>query len=382
MQELSGAAGYIFAAVMLVLLGWHFALYLRAMRARKQPAVNALPEEEPAENALAEEEPAETPARRVYGGLCPADAGLIVLAWVVCAAVRTLAAVLLAWPSPQRLSSIPAFLMFCLAGPFVMVLACYTLVRRFGGGKLAAGMCALIASVSLMWDALGAPYALLALVFLLRSMDDGHSRAANLFTAAAFLAFSVYLEPSAALFGGGLWLILMADGVIRLTRREDHALTGFLCAALFPLAAAAWFFVMQLPGAAIAGVLNGGLWPWLWLRVHAAFSPLISLPSGLMLSADCVVCMAYGTICAALSLWAFFSGRDPHAIRVCAVALISLLALLFGGFRLAPMASLLAAGCLWGRWCERGGKLQVLLGGGMLLALCVITDAISFLAVL
>ena len=58
MQELSGAAGYIFAAVMLVLLGWHFALYLRATRARKQPAVNALPEEEPAENALAEEEPA------------------------------------------------------------------------------------------------------------------------------------------------------------------------------------------------------------------------------------------------------------------------------------------------------------------------------------
>ena len=92
--------------------------------------------------------------------------------------------------------------------------------------------------------------------------------------------------------------------------------------------------------------------------------------------------MAYGAICAALSLWAFFSGRDPHAIRVCAVALISLLALLFGGFRLAPMASLLAVGCLWGRWCERGGKLQVLLGGGMLLALCVITDAISFLAVL
>ena len=56
MQELSGAAGYIFAAVMLVLLGWHFALYLRAMRARKQPAVNALPEEEPAENYSGEDD--------------------------------------------------------------------------------------------------------------------------------------------------------------------------------------------------------------------------------------------------------------------------------------------------------------------------------------
>lgn len=413
MQQLTGAAVYIFAAGMLALGLWHFALYLRAMRKppAKQPGEEApakaaelkraedvfpeqamfagVLEETLTEEAAAEETPepegsAETRemGKAAYQGLRAADAGLIVLAGLLCVLVRTLAAVLLAWPSERRMSSYPAFLMFVLVGPFVLVGAVYALTRRLGGGRLAAELCALIAAASLMWDALGVPYALLALVFVCRSMDDGRSRAGNLLAAAAFIAFAAYLDASAALFAVGLWALLVVDGAARLVRSGKTALGGFLCAALlFPLAAAAMYLVMLLPGAVISGALFGGFRTWLWLRLYGAFAGLVSLQTGLKLSEDCLVCMIYGAVCAALALWAFIKERDLRALGVCAMAVVSALALLFGGFRLAPVGSLLAAGYIWSRWCARGGKTQVLLGGGMLLALCVITDVIRCLAV-
>lgn len=413
MQELSGTAVYIFAAGMLALGLWHFALYLRAMRKppAKQPD-EEVPAKEPelkcaeeifpeqamvtgvlketlTEGTAAEEMPqlqeaaaAEAPGKAAYQGLGAADAGLIVLAGLLCVLVRTLAALLLGWPSERRMSGYPAFLMFVLVGPFVLVGATYALTRRLGGGRLAAELCALIAAASLMWDALGVPYALLALVFVCRSMDDGRSRAGNLLAAAAFIAFAAYLDASAALFAVGLWALLAVDGAVRLVRSGKPALGGFLGAALlFPLAAAVMYLVMLLPGAVISGALFGGFGPWLWLRLYGAFAGLVKLRSGIQLSADCVVCMVYGAVCAALALWAFIKERDLRALAVCAMALVSALALLFGEFRLAPLGSLLAAGYIWGRWCARGGKTQVLLGGGMLLALCVMTDVISYLAV-
>ncbi len=82
-----------------------------------------------------------------------------------------------------------------------------------------------------------------------------------------------------------------------------------------------------------------------------------------------------------LALWALITEHDGKAAVVCGVALISVLALAFGGFQLAPVASLIAASHLWGRWEARGGKLQVAMGGGMLLAMGVIFDLLSIWSV-
>ena len=399
-QAAHGAAGYLFAAVMLTLGLWHFALYLRAMRkpaeqqsAAEPPKPEIFPEQAMYEDALqaacAAEEPAqaeqapEAPAQEAGGrtrpdaphGLDGADVGLMVIAALVGVLVRLLAAWYLSWPSPQRLNSYVALAMYGVAGPCVLTIACYAIIRRLGGGKTACALGALIAAASLMWDALGVPFAALALVFALRSMDEDLPRAANVLAAGVFAAFAAYLDAATVLFTAGIWAILLCVGPARCGKR---ALGG---AALFPAACAAAYLVMQLPGALIAGVQGAGFWMRLWLRVCAEFTGLVALQRGLTLSADCVVCMLYGAICTALAGWALVKERDWRAGVVCIAAITSALALAFGALRFAPVASLFAAGYLWGRWQARGGKTQVLLGGGMLLALCAVTDAISLLAV-
>lgn len=389
-----GAAGYLFAAAMLALGLWHFALYLRAMRSASCDTAQQEAEESPqppdAEDLQAEETlpvsdaqalPHQAPMQATPRAQKDAPAGLdgwdvcaIVVAGLIAAVIRGVLAYW-GWP-PESLQSYPALVMHVLIGPYVLIGSCYAIVRRLGGGRMVCALCTLIAAANITWSALGVPFALLALLFVLRSMDEGRSRAANQAVAAVFAAFGIYLDASAALFAAGLWVIVIVDGIAALRLQDSGPRTGSaICrAALFPLTLAAAYFVMQLPGAAVQGVTVAEFGRWLLLRLYEAFAGLISLPSDWTILPDSLVCMLYGVICAGLALWSFAKARDRRALIAGGAALISALALVFADFRLAPVGSVLAAGHIWGRWDTRGGKTQVLLGGGMLLALCVLID--------
>ncbi len=398
---MDGAAGYVFLAAMLALGLWHFALYLRAARPRTSDAAGQEAESCPPELRAAAPSLDEPAPRSARGAVKRATAGLD--GWDVCAIaavalaagmIRAVMAYLgLPWQSTQ---SYPALIMHVLVGPYVLIGACYALVRRLGGGRMVCVLCTLIAAVNITWRALGVPFALLALVFVLRSMDDGRPRAANQAAAAVFAAFGIYLDASVALFAAGLWLIVAADGIKRPRAEHETALEKLVYTALlFPLTLAAAYLVMQLPGAAVHCAASSELGPWLLLRLRDTFAGLIvplsnwRLGSGSLISMraawgilpDGLVCMLYGAVCAGLALWTFGKERDRRALIAGGAALISALALAFGEFWLAPVGSLLAAGYLWGRWAARGGKTQVLLGGGMLLALCVLVDLFALWSV-
>lgn len=364
-----GAAGYVFAAVALALGLWHFALYLRAMRPKRGTLEWIVSPDRPDFAAGAPDAP-----------LPEADVLLIIVAGMPALLLRLVCIRVLGQPASPGELGFPDLLMYCVIGTYAMSGAVYALARRLGGGRLLATFCALVVSANLSWDSMGAPFAMLALVFLLRSMDDGRPFAASLLAAAAFIAFGAYLCAPVALFAPVLWVILLGYGVGYWIHESNWR--RLLCSLLlFPAMLAAAYVLMQLPGAIVSGVDAAGFAPYLALRIRSAVM-MMAGAGAQWITPDTLVCMIYGGVCAVLALWAFVKEHDRRAAVAVAVAVGSGLALALGGMQLAPVGSMLAACYIWSRWYRRGGRTQVLLAFGMLLAVCILMDVARFMVVL
>lgn len=400
-----GALIWVLAAMLLALGLWHAAIYVRGAKRESEP-LDAFDEVADAEDVAAlltmdgartaqmpedgDEWPEEAEtdeaneaareglfseaAARTLDGI---DAVWIAGLGLVAAFWRLLAALAFGWNAEVCFQTEASLMQYTLVGSMVGVGAGFAVMRRMGADRTACVLGGVLLALNLSWSTMAGAWALLALVFCLRSMDEGRSRGGNLVAAAGFGAFAMYLDAAAALFLAGLWVIVLVEAASRLAQRKTGAKGAMVRAALvLPVATAVFYGVMLLPGALIGGATRQTLGLWLAAKVLLVFSAARPHLGKILASPDTIVCMGYGALCAILALWDFFRAARREAAIVSGLVCVSALALGLMGFSLAPAASVIAAGFVWARFASRGEKTQMWLAGGLLIAVELIMNVL------
>lgn len=351
-----GAVFWVIAAVLLVLLGVHFVLYLRAVRPARGTLEWISMVDRPTASLCAE-----PLVLRRADGWCLAGVSLIAAAcWV-----GPLLTVLLGQAYLTAPARLEALLRYLLA-PVISAQTLYLLLRRMTGNVHISMLAAAIFALDLSYgaDAAATPFQLLAFAFVLLHLLL-RGAFAPLIAAAAFLGVGAYFAPSVLCQLAVLLPALLFAAVRRCGMGERYAVLRLVGAVLgFPAMTAAFFLLTQVPGAVLAGVkpFSGAFFPQVLL------SALAALPQGgaLLLSPVEPLLLIYALGAAFVSVGCSVRRRQTGFwLASWFFAANSVLAI-FG--RCVP-----AVGCMplialvWAQWEKRGGRWQVLLASAFLL---------------
>ena len=352
-----GAVFWVIAAVLLVLLGVHFVLYLRAVRPARGTLEWISMVDRPAASLCAEPF-----ALRRADGWCLAGVSLIAAAcWMGPLLTVLLGQAYLA--APARLEALLRYLL----APVISAQTLYLLLRRMTGNVHISMLAAAIFALDLSYgaDAAATPFQLLAFAFVLLHLLL-RGAFAPLIAAAAFLGVGAYFAPSVLCQLAVLLPALLFAAVRRCGMGERYAVLRLVGAVLgFPAMTAAFFLLTQVPGAVLAGVkpFSGAFFPRVLLFALAA------LPQGgaLLLSPVEPLLLIYALGAAFVSVGCAIRRRQTGFwLAIWFFAANSALAI-FG--RCVP-----AVGCMplialvWAQWEKRGGRWQVLLASAFLLS--------------
>ena len=352
-----GAVFWVIAAVLLVLLGVHFVLYLRAVRPARGTLEWISMVDRPAASLCAEPF-----ALRRADGWCLAGVSLIAAAcWV-----GPLLTVLLGQAYLTAPARLEALLRYLLA-PVISAQTLYLLLRRMIGNVHISMLAAAIFALDLSYgaDAAATPFQLLAFAFVLLHLLL-RGAFAPLIAAAAFLGVGAYFASGVLCQLAVLLPALLFAAVRRCGMGERYAVLRLVGAVLgFPAMTAAFFLLTQVPGAVLAGVkpFSGTFFPQVLL------SALAALPQGgaLLLSPVEPLLLIYALGAAFVSVGCAVRRRQTDFwLASWFFAANSVLAI-FG--RCVP-----AVGCMplialvWAQWEKRGGRWQVLLASAFLLS--------------
>ena len=352
-----GAVFWVIAAVLLVLLGVHFVLYLRAVRPARGTLEWISMVDRPAASLCAEPF-----ALRRADGWCLAGVSLIAAAcWM-----GPLLTVLLGQAYLTAPARLEALLRYLLA-PVISAQTLYLLLRRMTGNVHISMLAAAIFALDLSYgaDAAATPFQLLAFAFVLLHLLL-RGAFAPLIAAAAFLGVGAYFAPSVLCQLAVLLPTLLFAAVRRCGMGERCAILRLVGAVMgFPAMTAAFFLLTQVPGAVLAGVkpFSGAFFPQVLL------SALAALPQGgaLLLSPVEPLLLIYALGAAFVSVGCAVRRRQTGFwLAIWFFAANSVLAI-FG--RCVP-----AVGCMplialvWAQWEKRGGRWQVLLASAFLLS--------------
>lgn len=352
-----GAVFWVIAAVLLVLLGVHFVLYLRAVRPARGTLEWISMVDRPAASLCAEPF-----ALRRADGWCLAGVSLIAAAcWM-----GPLLTVLLGQAYLTAPARLEALLRYLLA-PVISAQTLYLLLRRMTGNVHISMLAAAIFALNLNYgaDAAATPFQLLAFAFVLLHLLL-RGAFAPLIAAAAFLGVGAYFAPSVLCQLAVLLPALLFTAVRRCGMGERYAVLRLVGAVMgFPAMTAAFFLLTQVPGAVLAGVkpFSGAFFPQVLL------SALAALPQGgaLLLSPVEPLLLIYALGAAFVSVGCAVRRRQTGFwLAIWFFAANSVLAI-FG--RCVP-----AVGCMplialvWAQWEKRGGRWQVLLASAFLLS--------------
>ena len=364
-----GAVFWVIAAVLLALLGVHFALYLRAVRPARGTLEWISMVDRPAASLCAEPF-----ILRRMDGWCLAGVSLIAAAcWA-----GPLLTVLLGQAYLTASARLEAVLRYLLA-PVVSAQTLYLLLRRMTGNVHISMLAAAIFALDLSYgaDAAATPFQLLAFAFvLLHLLLKGAF--APLVAAAAFLGVGAYFAPGVLCQLIVLLPALLFAAVYRCGAGERYAVRRLVGAALgFPAMTAAFLLLTQVPGAVLAGLqpFSGAFFLRVLLSALAALlsalpqsgTLLLSPVEPLLLSPVEPLLLIYALGAAAASLGTAVRRRQTGFwLAIWFFAANSALAA-FG--RCVP-----AVGCMplialvWAQWEARGGRWQVLLASAFLLS--------------
>ena len=352
-----GVVFWVIAAVLLVLLGVHFVLYLRAVRPVRGTLEWISMVDRPAASLCAEPF-----ALRRADGWCLAGVSLIAAAcWM-----GPLLTVLLGQAYLTAPARLEALLRYLLA-PVISAQTLYLLLRRMTGNVHISMLAAAIFALDLSYgaDAAATPFQLLAFAFVLLHLLL-RGAFAPLIAAAAFLGVGAYFAPSVLCQLAVLLPALLFAAVRRCGMGERYAVLRLVGAVIgFPAMTAAFFLLTQVPGAVLAGVkpFSGAFFPQVLL------SALAALPQGgaLLLSPVEPLLLIYALGAAFVSVGCAVRRRQTGFwLAIWFFAANSALAI-FG--RCVP-----AVGCMplialvWAQWEKRGGRWQVLLASAFLLS--------------
>lgn len=352
-----GAVFWVIAAVLLVLLGVHFVLYLRAVRPARGTLEWISMVDRPAARLCAEPF-----ALRRADSWCLAGVSLIAaVCWM-----GPLLTVLLGQAYLTAPARLEALLRYLLA-PVISAQTLYLLLRRMTGNVHISMLAAAIFALDLSYgaDAAATPFQLLAFAFVLLHLLL-RGAFAPLIAAAAFLGVGAYFAPSVLCQLAVLLPALLFAAVRRCGMGERYAVLRLVGAVLgFPAMTAAFFLLTQVPGAVLAGVkpFSGTFFPQVLL------SALAALPQGgaLLLSPVEPLLLIYALGAAFVSVGCAIRRRQTGFwLAIWFFAANSALAI-FG--RCVP-----AVGCMplialvWAQWEKRGGRWQVLLASAFLLS--------------
>lgn len=356
-----GAVFWVIAAVLLALLGVHFALYLRAVRPARGTLEWISMVDRPAARLCAEPF-----ILRRADGWCLAGVSLIAAAcWM-----GPLLTVLLGQAYLTAPARLEALLRYLLA-PVVSAQTLYLLLRRMSGNVHISMLAAAIFALDLSYgaDAAATPFQLLAFAFvLLHLLLNGAF--APLIAAAAFLGVGAYFVPGVLCQLFVLLPVLLFAAVRRCGMGERYAVRRLIGAALgFPAMTAVFFLLTRVPGAVLSGnpVFSGAF--FLHMALSACAALFSALPQGgtLLLSPVEPLLLVYALGAAAVSVGSAIRRRQTGFwLAIWFFAANSALAA-FG--RSVP-----AVGCMplialvWAQWETRGGRWQVLLASAFLLS--------------
>ena len=352
-----GAVFWVIAAVLLVLLGVHFVLYLRAVRPARGTLEWISMVDRPTASLCAE-----PLVLRRADGWCLAGVSLIAaVCWMGPLLTVLLGQAYLA--APARLEALLRYLL----APVISAQTLYLLLRRMTGNVHISMLAAAIFALDLSYgaDAAATPFQLLAFAFVLLHLLL-RGAFAPLIAAAAFLGVGAYFVPGVLCQLFVLLPVLLSAAVRRCGMGERYAVPRLVGAVLgFPAMTAAFFLLTQVPGAVLAGVkpFSGAFFPQV-LR-----SALAALPQGgaLLLSPVEPLLLIYALGAAFVSVGCAVRRRQTGFwLASWFFAANSVLAI-FG--RCVP-----AVGCMplialvWAQWEKRGGRWQVLLASAFLLS--------------
>lgn len=352
-----GAVFWVIAAVLLVLLGVHFVLYLRAVRPARGTLEWISMVDRPTASLCAEPF-----ALRRADGWCLAGVSLIAaVCWMGPLLTVLLGQVYLT--APARLEALLRYLL----APVISAQTLYLLLRRMTGNVHISMLAAAIFALDLSYgaDAAATPFQLLAFAFVLLHLLL-RGAFAPLIAAAAFLGVGAYFAPSVLCQLAVLLPALLFAAVRRCGMGERYAVLRLVGAVMgFPAMTAAFFLLTQVPGAVLAGVkpFSGAFFPQVLL------SALAALPQGgaLLLSPVEPLLLIYALGAAFVSVGCAVRRRQTGFwLASWFFAANSALAI-FG--RCVP-----AVGCMplialvWAQWEKRGGRWQVLLASTFLLS--------------
>ena len=356
-----GAVFWVIAAVLLVLLGVHFVLYLRAVRPARGTLEWISMVDRPTASLCAE-----PLVLRRADGWCLAGVSLIAAAcWV-----GPLLTVLLGQAYLTAPARLEALLRYLLA-PVISAQTLYLLLRRMTGNVHISMLAAAIFALDLSYgaDAAATPFQLLAFAFVLLHLLL-RGAFAPLIAAAAFLGVGAYFTPSVLCQLAVLLPALLFAAVRRYGMGERYAVPRLVGAVLgFPAMTAAFFLLTQVPGAVLAGVkpFSGAFFPRVLLSVLAALRSALPQGGELLLSPVEPLLLIYALGAAFVSVGCAIRRRQTGFwLAIWFFAANSVLAI-FG--RCVP-----AVGCMplialvWAQWEKRGGRWQVLLASAFLLS--------------
>ena len=356
-----GAVFWVIAAVLLVLLGVHFVLYLRAVRPARGTLEWISMVDRPTASLCAEPF-----ALRRADGWCLAGVSLIAAAcWM-----GPLLTVLLGQAYLTAPARLEALLRYLLA-PVISAQTLYLLLRRMTGNVHISMLAAAIFALDLSYgaDAAATPFQLLAFAFVLLHLLL-RGAFAPLIAAAAFLGVGAYFASGVLCQLAVLLPVLLFAAVRRCGMGERYAVLRLVGAVLgFPAMTAALFLLTQVPGAVLAGVkpFSGAFVPRVLLSALAALRSALPQGGALLLSPVEPLLLIYALGAAFVSVGCAVRRRQTGFwLAIWFFAANSVLAI-FG--RCVP-----AVGCMplialvWAQWEKRGGRWQVLLASAFLLS--------------
>jgi len=357
-------------ALAAALLAWHFTAGLLAMR----PARGTL------EWIRAQDAPAFTLAMPC--ALSAADVTPMLIAAGVTLIFRGFGSILTIRAAGAQGPEAARYVLLLLLSPLAASLAGYCLAKRFSGGLFAPLMCALLLSLN-TGDAYALPFLALAALFCL-GHADGFSGAAWLASAAggACLAVAAYFRPACWYFGAALWLVLLADAALGLFAPPERRIRHLAAAALlFPVFAAAFWLLANLPGAAFAGIpaFGAAFLPWLLARLTGGLTLSFPTPS---ISLSQLAILIYAVPAAAFCLIDFRRTREFRAPAAAWLLAAAVAVLLLTGLDALVLGCLPACGYLWSRRLARGGRAAVCVAAGLLLAVSAFLCVFSWLSLL
>ena len=352
-----GAVFWVIAAVLLVLLGVHFVLYLRAVRPARGTLEWISMVDRPTASLCAEPF-----ALRRADGWCLAGVSLIATAcWMGPLLTVLLGQAYLA--APARLEALLRYLL----APVISAQTLYLLLRRMTGNVHISMLAAAIFALDLSYgaDAAATPFQLLAFAFVLLHLLL-RGAFAPLIAAAAFLGVGAYFAPSVLCQLAVLLPALLFAAARRCGMGERYAVLRLVGAVMgFPAMTAAFFLLTQVPGAVLAGVkpFSGAFFPQVLL------SALAALPQGgaLLLSPVEPLLLIYALGAAFVSVGCAIRRRQTGFWLAIWFFVANSVLAIFG--RCVP-----AVGCMplialvWAQWEKRGGRWQVLLASAFLLS--------------